>query len=326
MNYDEFAFANQQLAGMIKSGLHLEGALRQLAATMKRGELREELTKLESDLASGKPLVKALGERKLPPLYIRMVAAGVAAGDLPGVLTMMGDHYQQLHLTWTRLKGLMVYPLLVMLAGLGVMALLTWILSSLLANGFSDFVVAGSAGRVIASLWVAPILLALLAVAVGVALATPAIRRELQWRLPGFREANLARLAASAGMLLQRGVPLPESLALLEAMESPGAASIDLGVWRRRLGEGRRNFAEVAHGANCFPPVFVWMVASAGDDISAGFRRAAGMYQARAGYQIELLLYGALPVAILFIGALIVGQISPFMRIMVQFMHSLGNP
>ena len=40
MKWDEFAFVNQQLAAMLKDGIPLEGALKQLCATMARGGLR----------------------------------------------------------------------------------------------------------------------------------------------------------------------------------------------------------------------------------------------------------------------------------------------
>ena len=48
MKPDELAFANEQLAGMLKSGLPLEGSLRELSASMKGGSLRTELVALES--------------------------------------------------------------------------------------------------------------------------------------------------------------------------------------------------------------------------------------------------------------------------------------
>ncbi len=60
MNLDEFPFVNQQLAGMLKSGIPLEGALKQLCAAMRRGALRGELEKLEADLTQGVPLAEAL--------------------------------------------------------------------------------------------------------------------------------------------------------------------------------------------------------------------------------------------------------------------------
>ena len=56
MNYEEFAFANRQLAGMLQSGIPLEGGLRQLCREMRQGSLRAELQLLEADLAKGIPL------------------------------------------------------------------------------------------------------------------------------------------------------------------------------------------------------------------------------------------------------------------------------
>ena len=115
MNYDEFAFFNQQLAAMLREGIPLEGSLKQLCAGMKTGLLRAELSLLGEDLASGMPLNQALARRKLPDFYARMVEIGARSNDLPGVLTLLADHYHAANALWTRLKGLMVYPLLVLL-------------------------------------------------------------------------------------------------------------------------------------------------------------------------------------------------------------------
>ncbi len=97
MNYDEFAFFNRQLAEMLRSGLPLEGALRQLVATMRAGARREEIQLLEADLAKGTPLGEALLRRKLPDFLVRLVRLGAEGNDLPGVLTMLGDYYQRRH-------------------------------------------------------------------------------------------------------------------------------------------------------------------------------------------------------------------------------------
>src|SRR5690349_12282639 len=120
MNYDEFAFFNQQLAAMLRDGIPLEGAIKQLCAGMRRGALRDELQKLEADLARGTPLSQALKARNLPPLYTRMVEIGVKSNDLPGTLIQVADYYHRTNAIWARLKGLMVYPLIVVIAALGL--------------------------------------------------------------------------------------------------------------------------------------------------------------------------------------------------------------
>src|SRR5258706_15672512 len=106
MNHDEFAFFNQQLAAMLRDGIPLEGALKQLCAGMSTSPLRAELQQLEADLARGTPLKDALARRELPEFYKRMVEIGVRGSDLPGVLTLLADHYHRANALWTRLKGL----------------------------------------------------------------------------------------------------------------------------------------------------------------------------------------------------------------------------
>ena len=75
MKYEELASVNQQLAGMLKSGIPLEGSLRQLCLDMQRGALRTELEKLEADLAHGMPFNQAIAARQLPEFYRLMVQA-----------------------------------------------------------------------------------------------------------------------------------------------------------------------------------------------------------------------------------------------------------
>src|SRR5262245_17704781 len=118
MNYDEFGFFNQQLAAMLRDGIPLEGALKQLCQGMRVSPLREELRELEADLGRGTSLKDALVRRKLPPLYVHLLQIGSRTNDLPGVLTLLADHYHRANTLWTRLKGLMVYPLLVIIIAL----------------------------------------------------------------------------------------------------------------------------------------------------------------------------------------------------------------
>ena len=113
MKYDEFAFFNQQLAGMLREGIPLEGALKKLAVGMDRGKLRKEIEQLGADLSTGTPLKEALARGQLPPLYVRMVEIGARSNDLPGILTMLADHYHRANSLWTRLKGLLLYPVIV---------------------------------------------------------------------------------------------------------------------------------------------------------------------------------------------------------------------
>src|SRR5262245_25217533 len=138
MTHDELAFANQQLAGMLKGGVPLEGALRQLCSEMQHGTLRTELQALEADLAKGTPLRDALAPRRLPTFYSAMLQVGARSNDLPGVLTLLADYYHRSHLTWTRLKGLLVYPFIVLATALGVSVIVAVIYQRLTLEVVSD--------------------------------------------------------------------------------------------------------------------------------------------------------------------------------------------
>jgi general secretion pathway protein F len=323
MKYDELAFVNLQLAGMLRSGIPLEGALRQLSQTMRRGRLQAQFESLEADLKNGVPIRDALEGRQLPDLYRRMMVVGVQGNDLPGVLTLLADHYQRMNAIGTRLKGLMVYPVIVMLGSLALsvfLALFFRAFATELPHTLSDAdpdMIASPA--IMALIWIPVILLALLTVTGLITILIPPFRRWLRWRTPGFKEAALAQLASAMRLMLKAGTNLADALGLLRCLETNTPAGPDLALWQRRLAEGHARFPDLASGSRNIPPLFAWLVSSGGEDLAQGFERAAQIYQARATYRIEMLLYAALPVSILCVGLMVISQAYPVIRLFVQF-------
>jgi type II secretory pathway component PulF len=329
MKYDELAFVNQQLAAMLREGIPLEGGLRQLCANMQRGRLRAELELLESDLAGGTPLDQAVARRQLPEFYRMMLQAGARGHDLPGLLTLLADYYESANLVWTRLKGLMVYPAIVLTLSAAFSIWIAVLFGKVTSMLTLEGSLAASLSRNIRTpipavaplspfLWAPAVLLTAIALPALAVAVLPGWRRELQWRLPAFREASLARLASTLAILLKGGCSLNEALGLLERMESGTRAAAELGRWKTRYAEGRGKFTDMAAGGKIFPPMFVWLVAGAGENLAAGFERAAQVYHARAAYRSNLLLYAALPAALLFLGLVILAQMVPLARMIYQ--------
>jgi len=327
MNHDEFAFFNQQLAAMLREGIPLEGALKQLCAGMKTGPLRAELQLLEAELARGTPLPEAIGGRKLPELYKRMVSVGVRGNDLPGVLTLIADHHQRANAIWTRLKGLMVYPLLVILVSLVLTVMLSLTFSKFLVEFFqsSAFGQPPQGAALSLSLWVPPVLLAFLAIGFVAAISIPSLRTKLRWRIPAFREASLSQLASAMALMIKNGTPLPDALALAQSLESATPAARPLALWQQQLAAGAGKPAQLPASMHPLPPLFLWLVQQSGENVAEGFRKAADIYQARASYRTDLLLYGALPISILLLGQMIFWQIAPMMRSLIWLMNMIGN-
>jgi type IV pilus assembly protein PilC len=294
---------------------------------MRQGPLRAELEKLEADLAKGTPLREAVRARQLPGLYRQMLEVGAQSNDLPGILTMLADHYQRRHVIATRLKGLMVYPAIVLCGAFLLSCFLSIMLSKFMGS-IGPFYWGNAPQNVtskyLITLWVPTVFLGFAAVAVAVALATPHVRRALRWRLPAFKEASLAQIASALALMLKSGVPLDNALGFVEQLEQDTPAQAEIARCRQRLAAGQGKFSEMAAGGTLFPPLFVWTVSQSHEDLTAGFQRAAETYQSRASYRTELLLYSALPCSVLALGMLIICQIQPMISVFTAFMNSLG--
>ncbi len=317
MKYDEFAFFNQQLAAMLRDGIPLEGALRRLCSEMRRGSLRDELSALEADLARGTPMADALAPRQLPELYKRMILVGVKGNDLPGALTMLADYFQNQNHVWTRLKSMMTYPLIVMFVALLISLILAFAWNCVIGPAFKD-IYAGMgiampgatlfALSTLHSIWVFPLSIGLLFLAMLSVVFLPTVRGKIVWHLPAFKEATVARIASAIHLLLTNGVSLPDAVGLTRQLENSPAVAADLRQWETRLAAGTAKFSEVATGNKMIPPMFVWLVSGAGENLAAGFSRAAEIYHSRAIYRTEVALYSVLPLASLFLGMIVLSQ------------------
>jgi type II secretory pathway component PulF len=326
MNYDEFAFLNQQLAGMLRGGIPLEGALKQLSATMQSGSLRGELEQLGADLAKGVPLREALPRRRLPEFYVTMVRLGAQGNDLPGMLTLLADYYRRRYSLWSKLQGLLVYPAIVLVAVLSLSLLFYWLYHSVLLGVWGDlFPGRGLPADWPALLWMPVVWIAGLAIAFTLALSVPSWRDWLRWRLPGFRESNLSQFASSMRLLLVQGGQLGQAIELLQTLEAGDQVRRELERWRQRLAAGHGKFEEFAGNGRFFPPLFLWLVGQGGEDLAGGFGRAAEVYFERAKYRVELLLYAALPVAVVVLGGLICLQVTCMCRLILAPLAWLGG-
>ena len=265
MKNDEFAFFNRQLAAMLREGIPLEGALKQLSAGMRSGPLREQIETLEKDLATGTPLPAALAKRDLPEMYRRMVQAGAAGNRSAGSPDPPRRPLRTSQPALDPPQGPVGLP------GSG-RGWCRWDLPSFVSLVFSRFLThmldqfsltsaTGSGYR----FGCRPFVLAVV-VAAGIAVAMSARwRGALRWRLPGFHEASLAQLASAISLMLKKGTPLPQALAMAETLESSTPAAAQLAEWRKLTEAGQGNPAKWPAPQRPFPPLFLWLVQNGGE-------------------------------------------------------------
>ena len=86
----------------------------------------------------------------------------------------------------------------------------------------------------------------------------------------------------------------------------------------------KKTIESVLQESRVFPPLFRWLVAQGGEDMAMGFQRASEIYQARSTHKIDLILYAGLPMAIMLVAAVIVGQMYPVLIALKSAMSQLG--
>jgi type II secretory pathway component PulF len=115
---EEFIAFNEQLAQLAKAGLPLEQGLRLIASDIQGRRLKTTIQQLAAELEKGTPLDQAFDkfQDRFPPLYSRLIRAGVRSGDLSGMLLGLGRHLELIQRLRAVLWRTFSYPLFVLIA------------------------------------------------------------------------------------------------------------------------------------------------------------------------------------------------------------------
>ena len=229
-NASELAIWTRQLAGLLNAGLSIERALSALADEAEEERQRDLVAALRADVNAGSSFAAALSHhsRDFPAIYVSVVGAGEASGQLGLVMQRLADDQEEARNLRAKLLGAALYPAIVTLVALVIVIFLVSYVVPQVASvfigskralpfltvallGLSDFV----------RTWGLALLGAFTAALLGALLALR--RRGLQerfdagWlRLPVIgrlaRHYNAARFAGTLAMLAGAGVPILKAL------------------------------------------------------------------------------------------------------------------
>ena len=313
MNTEELAFVNRQLAGMLKSGIPLESGLKKMTESMSDSRLKDQLGQLGERLEKGQTVEQAVEGLDLPDTYKRLLVLGQESQSMPKVLSCVADYYERIGTLVTRLRGLAIYPMLILVCGLLVAGLMAFLLSMLKKDvgiltfgGVSDL--QSPTTRFFRSSWSSIFPMGVFAVGLLfyiIVLRSQKMRRYFSWKIPMLRDAALAQYAGLAEALLTSGARLPEVIRMVRKLESGSAMETDLAQIEQNLAEGHAGYDSASRGCRTIPNFFNWIVAQAGEDVTAGFGHARTIYTSRAESKMQAFLYCFLPVNILLIGLLL---------------------
>ena len=316
---------SRQLATLVKAGVALLQALDVVAQSSANPAMASLLGAIKADIAAGSSLATAL--RRHPHyfdrLYCNLVDAGEQSGSLEVVLAQVAALQEQRQALRARLKKAMTYPLLVLLVGFGVSALLLLEVVprfQSLFGGFGAELPAFTQQVIGLSQWLGAHFWWLL-ITFGSACGAgvwgyrhkPALRLwlvRLALRLPVLgsllRHAALARFARTLSTSFGAGVPLVEALGTV-------AGACGNPVYEQALHKVREDLASglalnvALRASGLFPALVVQMCAigeTAGtlDDMLA---RIASHYEQAIDHLLDTLTALIEPLIVLILGLLV---------------------
>lgn len=133
-------FLIRNLSTMLKAGLSFNEAIDILAQDTDRPPLRKFLLKVQRNLQNGLPLSFTLDQYRVsfPPVFIGMVKAGEASGKLADSLTDLNQYLSREYALAAKVKGAMVYPVILMFAAVLVITLLLVFVLPKLTESFAS--------------------------------------------------------------------------------------------------------------------------------------------------------------------------------------------
>jgi general secretion pathway protein F len=227
---EQLSLFTRRLATLVASSVPLFEAMGSLCEQEESGLLRQTLVRVKERIAEGASLSRALAAEPntFGESYVSMVAAGEAGGALDAVLERLADFLEEQEQVRSKVTSALVYPMLMVLVGGGVMLFLLTVVIPRIVTIFEDSkaalplitVLLIKVSHFLQGYWWLPVSLLI----ASVPLYRKAMKRDdlrlkrdgLILRLPlvggMVQRLILSRFARVLGLLLSSGVPIMKAL------------------------------------------------------------------------------------------------------------------
>jgi len=342
---NEFLLFNQQLASITRAGIPLERGLRELAQDVSSTAMRQLVEDIAADLEAGVPLEEAFQKREkhFPPLYGRILKAGVETGRLSEMLTSLNRHLELAGQTRRIVFEATSYPAVILVLGAiivtGVFRFVIpqfrTVIEEMVAGHLNPVTAAifGIAENII-PFWIGVAVLGGVLAAAFVSLSSsPAGRRfkeRLFLNLPVigrlYHSSILSRMAEAMALLVGAGCDIPEAMRLGAVTSGSEALTLESDLVAQQIERGA-NVLEAGQGARMLPRLFLYSVqlGAQRNELQDNLYSLGEMYadQARVG-QSRLQTF-LLPMMIITIGGIIACAILGVFLPMIQVITSLSS-
>ncbi len=335
---------SRQFATMIDAGLPLVQCLEILSSQQVNPTFKEILLKVKGDVEAGSTFAEAL--RKHPrifnDLYCNLVAAGEAGGILDTILNRLASYLEKAMNLKKKVKGAMVYPVVVLAIALIVVAGMLLFVIPVFQKMFADMggtlpaftqLVINMSEFLRSYFWVVGLIL------IGLFFAARRYYRTEKGReyvddyllkLPVIGElikkVAIAKFTRTLSTMLSSGVPILEGLEIVA--RTSGNKTIEKAILRTKvsIGEGK-TIAEPLGASKIFPPMVVQMI-SVGESTGAldsMLGKIADFYDDEVDAAVAALTSLLEPVLMVFLGSAIGGLVVAMYLPIFQMASVLGN-
>jgi type II secretory pathway component PulF len=342
---NEFLLFNQQLASITKAGVPLERGLRELSRDIASKSMRRLIADIATDLEAGVPIEEAFGkrEKQFPPLYGRILKAGVETGRLSEMLTSLNRHLELAGHTRRIVFEAVSYPLVILTLGAiiitGVFRFVIPqfkpVLEEMVGGRLNPLTrgVLGLADHIV-SFWLSVgVVIAIGIVGLTAIASTPMgrrLREGLLLRVPVigrlYLNSILSRMAEAMAVLVGAGCDIPEALRLGAVSSGSEKLLLDSEIVAGNVERGT-NILEAGQGARLLPRLFLYSIqlGAQRNELQDNLYSLGEMHadQARVGQaHLQIVL---LPLLLALIGGVIATAILAMFLPMIQVVSSLSS-
>ena len=119
----DLSFFCRQLSAMLTSGVSLVKALHILQAQTENKKMKAILLDIYEEVQKGRSFSEAIATKPgvFPGLFVSMVGAGEASGNLDMIMNRVSEHYAKDSKTQNKVRGAMIYPIVLLVLLLAMM-------------------------------------------------------------------------------------------------------------------------------------------------------------------------------------------------------------
>ncbi len=268
----------QNLSVMIGAGLSLNRALEASAQQTNHRKFSQILNQICEDIKKGISLTDSLVKypKVFSPLFVNMVKVGEASGTLEKVLKILADQMKKEHALISKIRHAMIYPIVIILAMIGVGVLMMVVVVPQLISVFKEmntelplatkFLINSS--EFLSHHWILGFLIIVALIStIRFFLKTKIGIFYFDWtilRLPIFgnisRKLNSARLARTLGSLIESGVPIIQGLKIVSGTLSNSFFRNSLQTAADNIQKGESLNGTIRFYHELYPPMVGQMV------------------------------------------------------------------